>query len=406
MKKGWWGIIGLLLLVSVVLRHDLLFLMALLLGLIGEVSYIWARYCLAGVTCTRRFGTTRLFHGEETDLYVEIVNAKPLPLPWLRVEDEFPGEMQLLTARLDYSHFPGRRRLVNLVSLRWYERVRRRYRLRGRRRGAWVFGPAEMVSGDIFGLDVKRETLPETQTVLVYPKVVPLISLGLPARHPFGDLRAPRRILEDPLRLMSTRDYRPGDNFRYIHWKASARRQALHTKVFEPSASRPLAVFLNINTFEFIYEGLDLELQELAVTAAASIARYAWEQGHQIGLYVNSVTQPGGARVRIRPARHPDQLAHILEALARIVEYGHWPIEAVLEVEHPRLPYGATIVVITAVISDRLRRMLPKVRRREYAPALVALGEARLDAPLPGVQYYHIGGREVWRELESLALGQ
>jgi len=32
------------------------------------------------------------------------------------------------------------------------------------------------------------------------------------------------------------------------------------------------------------------------------------------------------------------------------------------------------------------------------------LGQARLDAPLPGLQYYHIGGREEWYELESLAL--
>jgi len=36
-------------------------------------------------------------------------------------------------------------------------------------------------------------------------------------------------------------------------------------------------------------------LQELAITAAASIARYAWENGYHVGLYVNSVVQPAAS---------------------------------------------------------------------------------------------------------------
>jgi uncharacterized protein (DUF58 family) len=404
MGSGWWLIVGLLALAGVVLHHNLLFLMSLLSALVGGTSELWRRYCLAGVSYHRRLGTSRLFHGEETDLLIEIVNAKPLPLAWLRIRDEFPSQVELLSGRLAVGHRVDRRLLVSVLSLRWYEQVTRRYRLRGVRRGVWRFGPLEVASGDIFGLGSKREKHEQTETLLVYPRIIPITALGLPAHQPFGDERTQRRLLIDPLRLMSAREYQPGDSYRYIHWKTTARRQSLQTKVFEPSASRLLAVFLNINTFEFLYEGVDLELAEFAITTAASIARHAWGEGYQVGLYVNSVTSPGGERIRIRPGGHPEQLSTILEALARVVEYGRWPIEAVLAVEAGTLPYGTTVVTVTARINDRLRKILLELRRREHAVSLVALGQARLDQPLPGVRYWHVGGHEKWHELESLEL--
>ena len=406
MGRAWWTVVGVLALLSVILRHNLLFLMSLLLALLGGATLLWTRYCLAGVSYRRRFGSIRLFYGEETDLYVEIVNAKPLPLAWLRINDEYPPEVELLAARLNRSYRPGRRLLVNLLSLRWYERVTRHYRLRGTQRGAWKFGPVGIESGDIFGLATRQETWPEPQTLLVYPKIVPITALGLPARHPFGDFKTPRRTMEDPIRLMGVREYAPGDSFRHIHWKATAHRHALQTKVFEPSAARPLAIFLNINTFEYLYEGLDRTLQELAITTAASIARYGWENGYHVGLYVNSVVQPGGQRIRIQPGNHPDQLIRVFEALARMADYGYggWPIDMVLQTEANSLRYGTTIVMVSPIVNDRLRKTLVDLRGREYGVTLVGLGQGRLDAPLPGVQYHYIGGREVWDELAALEL--
>lgn len=404
MRQAWWVVVGLVVLVSAILHHNLLFLMGLLLALVGGASRLWARYCLDGISYRRCLGSTHLFHGEETDLCLQIVNAKPLPLAWLRITDEFPADVELLTGYLYPSPIPRRRLLVNILSLRWYERVTRRYRIRGAQRGAWKFGPVGIASGDIFGFSVKREALEEMHTLVVYPKIVPLSALGLPTWHPFGRFKTPRRVIQDPLRLMGARDYVPGDSFRHIHWKATARRRALQTKVFEPSASQPLAIFVNVRTSESILDGLDRTLQEFTITAAASIAHWAWHKGHPVGLYVNSMIERGGERIRIQPSSHPEQFHHILEALARVEALGPWTITTVLQTDASALRYGTTVVVITPTIDDHLQRALMELQRREYGMVLVALGQACLDAPLPGVQYYHIGSREVWHELESLEL--
>lgn len=403
-KKSGWYLVGLMLLLVGVTRHNLLLLMALLLALAGGASFLWNQYCLAGVSYQRRFGSTHLFQGEETDFFVEIVNAKPLPLAWLRAVDDFPADVELLAGELYPSPVPRRRLLVNILSLRWYERVTRRYRLRGVRRGVWEFGPVWIAAGDIFGFSVKREALEETHTVVVYPKIVPLTALGLPRWHPFGDAKTPRRVIQDPLRLVGAREYMPGDSFRHVHWKATARRHSLQTKVFEPSGAQPLAIFVNIRTSESIIEGLDRALQDFAITAAASIAHWAWEEGHPVGLYVNSTIGRGGERIRIPPSSRPEQFLYILEALARLQSLGPWTIAKVLEVEKTTLRYGTTVVVVTPTIDDPLRRALMDLQRREYGLVLVALGKANLDVPLAGVEYYHIGGREVWHELASLEL--
>ncbi|MBW7884385.1 MAG: DUF58 domain-containing protein [Caldilineaceae bacterium] len=403
MNRWVWALVGVAGL-AVALRNGPLFLLSLFLALIAGAALLWSRVCLEGVTYQRRFGSTRLFYGEETDLHIEIANAKPLPLAWLRAEDELPRSLSLAPARLTPSHRPGRQRLVNLLSLRWYERVTRRYRVQGAQRGAWTFGPVELLSGDIFGFSIQRLAPAEVDELLVYPRLVSLAALGLPADRPFGEFRALRRLAEDPLRLSGARAYAPGDSMRHIHWKATAHRSELQTKTFDASANRPLALFLNINTFEHVWEGLDPDLQEYAITATASLARWAWEQGQPVGLYANAVTQPGARTVRIRAANHPDQLTLILEALARVVPYGRWTMEETLRREALRLGYGTTVVAITAVMPDALRRTLLYLHDRGYALGLVTLGRAGTAPPLPGVRTYHIGGKEEWHQLTSLAL--
>lgn len=404
MGRIWWILAAGLAIISVLMRHNLLFLMSLLLALVGGVSVLWSRYCLTNVTYVRRLSRTRIFCGEETNLAIEITNAKPLPLAWLRAEDRVPVALDMQGVTLAPSHQPGRKRLINLLSLRWYERVTRIYRLRAIHRGVWQMGPAEIVSGDIFGFSVQRDEFATIQSVTVYPRVVPITALGLPAQRPFGDYRTPHRLITDPLRLMGTRAYAPGDSFRHIHWKATARRQALQTKVFEPSAAQPIALFLNINTFNRLYEGRDPELQEYAISTTASLARWAWDAGRPVGMYANTIVQPEGARVHMPPSSRPDQLTRILDALARVVtQFGRWPIESVVGIHANQMAYGSTIIVITAALNPLLEEQLVTLARKHYSVGLITLGKGRIARALPGVHHYHIGGTEEWRELETLA---
>ncbi len=388
-RLGWLSVI-LVVLAAVLLRNSLLFTMGLILALVGLAAWLWSRYCLVEVSYQRRFGSRRLFYGESTDLWIEVTNAKPLPLAWLRAEDEIPGSLDIEPETRISRYAGGRRLLVNLFSLRWYERVIRRYRITGTQRGAWTFGPAQLVSGDIFGFSLRRLTVKEEVTLLVYPRLVPITQLGLPARHPFGEEKAERRVVEDPMRLMGVREYQQGDSFRHVHWKASARRPELQTKVFEPSASRLMLILLNVDTFRSRMEGSDAVLREWGITAAASIARHAWEAGHTVGLYANG-TLPGGGRLRVPPGSRSDQAVRILEGLALMRNVTIASLEQMIQMETETLRYGSTIVLVTSVIDAILERHILDLRRRGHAVTIVHPGHQPPTYQIFGVRIHHIG---------------
>jgi uncharacterized protein (DUF58 family) len=392
----WFWVIGGLLIVSLLLREAQLFVISCILLLVAGVSYLWQRYCLTRLTYFRRIGQERAFFGEDVPLTVEIVNAKPLPLAWVEVEDIIPGQLALQPAHVSPSHIPGRRLLSMLLSVRWYERVRRHYTITCGARGVHTFGPATLRTGDVFGLNTQEMALASENYLLVYPKVISLERLGLPASNPFGDLTLRRQwLFEDPMRTVGVRDYRPGDSPRRLHWKATARApdQALQVKVFEPTTSHRLHILLNVNTSEenWSWQGYDPQALEAAVTTAASVANWASEHGFLVGLAANAKLFHSSAAVRIPPSRHPHQLMHIFEALARLVPMGSMPVQSLVELEAHDLAYGSTVVVVTAATGEPLIRQLQQLKRAGHRPVLLLItADEAPVAPLDGLSAFAI----------------
>ncbi|MBI4675441.1 MAG: DUF58 domain-containing protein [Chloroflexi bacterium] len=387
---------------SLLLQNPLLFLLAALLALVALTTALWGQYALAGVTYKRHLGAARMFVGEETDLWVEIVNAKPLPLAWLKANDEFPAEIELVKGTLHFTHKQTRRMLTNLFSLRFYERVRKQYRVRATQRGAFEFGPVELSSGDMFGLRTQHQEIAHTDLLIVYPRVVPVTALGLPAAHPFGDAKMTRKIAEDPLRLMSVRAYAVGDSTRFIHWKATARRGALQTKVFEPSAQRMSAIFLDAQTVPFEYQGFVPEYLEFAITVAASIVRYLLDAREAVGLYANASRRNESEMVKLAPSRRPAQWFEILDTLAWLNYLTTTPLAKYLRAEIGALPFGATVIAISAVITNELVAALLDAQRTGHPTALIAISESAPENIPDALQTYWIGGRGQYGKLADL----
>jgi uncharacterized protein (DUF58 family) len=304
---------------------------------------------------------------------------------------------------LSSSSKPRRRTLVNLLSLRWYERVRRHYRLTADRRGAFEFGPAVITSGDIFGFRTRTLDIEGRQTVLVYPKIVPLEKLGLKAARPFGDFGTERRVAADPLRLAGVREYQSGDSLRHIHWKATAHRGALQTKVFDPSASRPLVVFLNSQTMPRAHEGVIGDYFETAVVVAASIARAGLEAGHAVGLFTNGAVKDAERRLRLPASRHPGQLTRLLETFAQLTVFTLLPFENLLRAEMPSLPYGATLVAVSAIVNESILSALLDLRENGHPVALVLVGRHPAESLSAEIPIYLV--TENWMEMERLEIG-
>lgn len=398
-----WAL-AVLLLLSILARQLPLFVLSLALLVAAGVSKLYERYCLTGLEYCRRFSRCAAGFGETIELEVEVVNRKLLPLAWLEIADEIPRTLPPVRGRVLYSHRPGRALLTALLALRPYERVRRYYQIPCTVRGEHRFGPVRLCTGDLFGLVTREELRSQEDILIVYPRVVPVAGLGLPARRPLGEVRTRSWLFEDPSRLAGVRDYRPGDSLRRIHWAATARSQRLQAKVYEATTSHTLVIFLNLQSTPAEWWGLgyDPDVLELSIMTAASLTAWAFDQGYQVGLVTNGMHYFRRMKVAVGPTGDPARLPDFLEALGRLQPIVVRPFEAVLTEDARRLPFGATIVAVTGVLTAPVVATLLSLARRDHAVTVVLTGRQDAPASLAGLTVRRAGPPEAWRELAEL----
>jgi uncharacterized protein (DUF58 family) len=378
-NENWIALTVFAILIGLLLRQDNLLSMSALVLTAAAAGWLGNKYALRGITFKRTFSERRAFLGEELQVTFEVRNRKRLPVAWLNVEDEYPLPVTLLDGEVGTSTKPDVGLLNSSMSLLWFERVRWHHRLRCDKRGFYAFGPTRLQSGDIFGLFSSRVEQPGVEWLIIYPKVRPIETLTLPRKEPFGETRASQRVFEDPSRTIGVRDYQSSDAFRRIHWPATARRQELQVKVYEPTTSCQLVIFLNMATLPKHWQGTIPELLERAISVAASIASYATQKRFQVGLVANGCWPESDQPLKVLPSRSPDQLTRILEALAAVSTLPTSAIEELLSRESTRLPWGATLTVVTAVVTDELWAVVTRLQQAGRRMALV-----HLDAqPLP-----------------------
>jgi uncharacterized protein (DUF58 family) len=254
--KRWLPLFVVGIILGVILRVSFLVTFILMLLIVLSLANWLQKRSLDGVNYQRRTFYKRAFPGERVALKIEIENWKLLPLTWLRVQDPCPkavGPEQ--DDILAPTHLPDQGLLTNVFSLRWYERAKRNYILKFRKRGVFAVGPVKMESGDLFGIFERTEQRDPVELLTVFPELIPFNALHLPADDSFGDRRSRRRLYEDPNQPIGVRDYLPEDSFRQVHWPATADIGQLQVKVYQPISAKIMAVCLNVSTFARHWEG-------------------------------------------------------------------------------------------------------------------------------------------------------
>jgi uncharacterized protein (DUF58 family) len=362
-----------------------------MLGLVlsaAGLTRLWSRLSLVGVSCQRRLSEQRVFPGEQIEVKFRLENRKLLPLPWIQMDDEIPLKLSS-DVPLAPSNRPDFGFLSKSAALLWYTGVSWKERLYCNRRGYYQLGPITLTSGDIFGFYPRSIVEAMADHVIVYPKIFPLAYLEIPSLHPLGEITAERRIFADPTRVIGVRDYSPRDSRRHIHWKATARHQELQVKVFEPTTTLKVAVFLATDSFTAenskVYSEEDFEL---GISTAASIASYLTERRTAVGLFVNSCLADSGQPVTLLPGSSPRQLVEILEALAKVTPVSSSPFAEFLQVERTALPWGTTLVFIIYRPSRWLTEQLISLKDSGHSLLVLQIGDAE-GSETPGTLAWH-----------------
>jgi uncharacterized protein (DUF58 family) len=374
-SQSWIHFAVMLIVVGVVMRSNTLIVLAALLLVIIPIAWAWNRVALWRVNYERVLSEHRVFVGETVELSTRISNRKILPLAWVAIDDQFPSVLTPANKSLAPSHIPLTAFLSQRAALGGFERARWQYQIPCTQRGYYAIGPARIKSGDLFGLFEREWISPRVERLIVYPRIMPMQDWGLPAKDPLGESKSRVPLFEDASRPRGVRDYHPNDAPKHIHWRATARRGELQVKVYDPTINYQWVLFVNVATFEQTWQGTDPDLLERVISLAASVAAYASEKKYSVGLVANGTWPESDQRLKISPSRDPNHLRHMLEALAAITSFVTTPIETLLRHETSSLPWGATLVMITGIVTESILAEMLRLRRAGRRLALISLDE-------------------------------
>lgn len=335
-------------------------------------GFVWALTALDGIEFTRTARGLRQQVGQLFEERIELHNRSPVGRLWVEVRD-----LSALPAK------PGPR-VVSSIG----PRQQRSYvtRISLIKRGAFLLGPNMLVSGDPFGLFVRKKIVSSARNLIVLPFTVDLDYFPEPTgKLPGGQTRRLKTLEVTPY-AAGVREYAPGDPLNRIHWRSTARKDRLIVKEFEqdPQAdvlilldaqnslhlSRPTLEVQPMTDLFWLKKQREIRLPEdtfdYCVSSAASIAKYYLNNGRAVGLLCAAQS------LSMLPfERGERQLTKILEMLAFLQPEGELSLLGLIESRLNLIPRGSTIVVITPSGSEDILIIQDILLRRDLRPLFV-----------------------------------
>lgn len=265
------------------------------------MTWFW----LAPVDCTREIDRDVVEVGDTVSVAVRIRNASFWPILWLYVEESLPPKTPKDGTWKRFLFLPpGRSFHLN-------------YRIIPSRRGLHRIGPIVVESGDVFGLFKKSRVERRRDFVTALPRYTVIEEFEIGRRRNLGDLGAERSLFDDPSRIRGLREYRRGDSLKRIHWKTSARRGELYSKIYDPVTEAGATLILDFHRDGWrearAHDPAKVP-HEAAIEVVCTIARYLADGGWKVGFFTNGRDPLGIPGIAMAEARATETLSGALEA--------------------------------------------------------------------------------------------
>jgi uncharacterized protein (DUF58 family) len=197
---------------------------------------------------------------------------------------------------------------------------------------------------DPFGLLCTAPVEQPARTTLVYPRLFDVDAFPLPSGRRYQPGGIPlASSLGDSSEFASTRDYRPGDPLRRIHWRSWARRGEPVVKEYQEEYFSRLALVLDTHAPARV-RAADARAFEAAVSVMGSLASYLSEREEVVDVLV-----AGSTVYELSAGRSLGSLTQILDVLACVEPS---PPPAFAQLEAPLFERLARLTTVVAVLLD------------------------------------------------------
>lgn len=248
----------------------------------------------------RRFCRDKFSNGDDNPVEIYLESRYKHPVRAL-LNDELPVQFQ-------------NRESLRQLGLKAFQEKRITYNLRPLKRGPYEFGGLVLLVSTFAHLLRRRYVFDQNHSVAVYPSFLQMRHYELLAIS--NHLRSPG--LKKVRRIGNNREfeqierYVPGDDYRRINWKATARRHQLMVNHYQDERSQNIiSVIDKGRSMKMPFAGMSL--LDYAINASLVLSNIALRKGDRAGL-LSFQTRRDGA---VLPGNRSNQLELILEQLYR-----------------------------------------------------------------------------------------
>ena len=268
-------------------------------------------------------------------------------------------------------------------------RASAKYRIIPTRRGAYTIGNHSVRYSSPLGLWIRELVIPAASEVKVYPDIQQVRAYELSAKKDFAvsGVRATRKRGGES-EFERLREYRRGDEFRSIDWKATARNNKLISREYQMERNQSVLFLLDAGRL-MTAEAHGLSLFDHSINAMLMLSHVAAKGGDHVGLVAFSDSIKSHAPCMGGP-----------QTTARIVQAAYHLHPELIEtnfnaaVEHigTRVKKRTLVVVFTQVVDEVASKELIRLVRGllpKHLPLFIPLRDIELDqlvqmGPPPG----------------------
>ena len=326
-------------------------LLLLVFGGVWLTAKLWARSMATNLHLKRemRFGWAQV--GDRLEERFTLINKSRLPGIWVAVEDhsDIPDYQAGVVTGVEAGS-SNQWRIQGICS----------------RRGLFSIGPTTMRTGDPLGLYTVEQYKPQSTTLMVTPPIVPLPEIEVAPGGRAGQGRPRQDAPERTVSATGVREYVPGDNLRWIHWRTSARKDDFYVRLFESTPAGDWWIILDLEQGIQAGEGAN-STEEHGVVLAASLADRGLRMGRSVGLAAY-----GEPFVWLPPKEGDGQRWEILRSLALLSPTQHSLVELLTAIRRTLGRYTSLVIITPNTNGSWLESLLPLLWQ-EAVPTVLLL---------------------------------
>ena len=398
-------IIAIIGIVSIFAGYYLLFFSTFTAVFLVLLAQFWNKNIFNKLSIKRDLSNKRVNIGDKIYYEIEIENKKILPVLGLILKDKITVGTDFINESFTQK-VPGNNfdLFQDFFSLKWYEKVNRKYDFIPKKRGYYRLGEGNLFYSGIFGFYKNKLFDDNYCELIVYPKILEAKELKVNLKQLFGSSISEGWIHKDPLNKVGVRPYESTDDIKKINWKSSARHNKLESNICKPSYDREIHIFLSTLTTENWWEGINSNLLELLIIYAASIANHSFNKGYQVGIYSDGLIKRSSSSLKLKPGKGSLHKKTLFSNLAMLQPADKMKFSNILYKERKNLKNNSTVILILTIINNDIIKVINQYKKR-YNLSLIIIGDRDYNLKgMNGVKIYRVRGKEDWDGIKELEL--